>query len=219
MSSTNVALYTRASSARHSDRRFGDVDDTDLGRLEDLLVEHALEHDSPTRAAAHPARTLLERQLLRPGVSTLERLVASAGARAERETHERLSPLLDDAARRSLDALGVTDIALGVSQLVWLAARRPRRSRRRSFAQLEKLAFLRELGATGWDLDVVAANRRRQLAALARRSTTAAGARTVCATPPCCASVRNRSSGSSTRSSIAPIMRSAKRTARRCASS
>ncbi len=26
--------------------RFGDVDDADLARLEDLLVEHALEHDS-----------------------------------------------------------------------------------------------------------------------------------------------------------------------------
>lgn len=154
--------------------RFGDVDDADLARLEDLLVEHALEHDSPLALLRAAARELLEHQLLRPGVSTLERLVASARARAERETHERVSPLLDDAARRALDALCVTDIALGVSRLVWLGREATSASPAQIVAQLEKLAFLRELGATSWDLDVVAANRRRQLAALARRSTTAA---------------------------------------------
>lgn len=154
--------------------RFGDVDDPDLARLEDLLVEHALEHDSPLALLRAAARELLERQLLRPGVSTLERLVASARALAERETHERLSPLLDDAARRALDALCATDIALGVSRLVWLGREATSASPAQIVAQLEKLAFLRELGATSWDLDVVAANRRRQLAALARRSTTAA---------------------------------------------
>jgi len=68
----------------------------------------------------------------------------------------------------------VTDIALGVSRLVWLGREATSASPAQIVAQLEKLAFLRELGATSWDLDVVAANRRRQLAALARRSTTAA---------------------------------------------
>jgi hypothetical protein len=46
-------------------------------------------------------------------VSTLERLVASARSRAERDTHERFSPLLDDNVRRALHGLCVTDIALG----------------------------------------------------------------------------------------------------------
>jgi hypothetical protein len=47
------------------------------------------------------------RQLLRPAISTLERLVASARARAERDTY-RLEPVLDAQTRRALDALCVT---------------------------------------------------------------------------------------------------------------
>jgi hypothetical protein len=39
----------------------------DLARLEELLVEHALEHDSPLALLRAAARELLERQLLRPG--------------------------------------------------------------------------------------------------------------------------------------------------------
>ncbi len=49
----DLAAYAPAdrTSREHRQRaaviaRFGDVDDADLARLEDLLVEHALEHDS-----------------------------------------------------------------------------------------------------------------------------------------------------------------------------
>jgi hypothetical protein len=61
-----------------------------------------------------------------------------------------------------------------MSRLVWLGREATSASPAQIVAQPEKLAFLRELGATSWELDAVAANRRRQLAALARRSTTAA---------------------------------------------
>lgn len=154
--------------------RFRDPDACDIDDIEDLLVEHALEHDSPLALLRTAAITLRDRQLLRPGISTLERLVASARARAERDTYERLEPVLDAQTRRALDALCVTDVRLGVSRLVWLAREARSASPAQIVAQLEKLAFLRELGAPGWQLETVSANRRRQLAALARRSTTAA---------------------------------------------
>ena len=54
-----------------------------------------------------------------PGISTLERIVASARARARRDTYERLKPVLDARTRRALDALCVTDVRLGVSRLAW----------------------------------------------------------------------------------------------------
>jgi hypothetical protein len=111
---------------------------------------------------------------LRPALSTLERLVASARARAERETFQRLEPLLDAAMRRALDALCVTDVRLGVSRLVWLGREATSASPPQIVEQLDKLAYLRALGAEHWQLDVVPTNRRRQLAALARRSSTAA---------------------------------------------
>jgi hypothetical protein len=82
--------------------------------------------------------------------------------------------ILSDAERRALDALCVTDVRLGVSRLVWLGREARSASPAQIVAQLEKLAFLRELGASDWQLETVSANRRRQLAALARRSTTAA---------------------------------------------
>src|SRR3954447_1752039 len=63
---------------------------------------------------------------------------------------------------------------LGVSRLVWLGREARSASPAQIVAQLEKLAFLRQLGAPEWQLGAVAANRRRQLAALARRSTSAA---------------------------------------------
>ena len=68
--------------------RFRDADERDLARLEELLVVSALEHDSPLALLRTAALRLRERQLLRPALSTLERLVAAARARAERETHE-----------------------------------------------------------------------------------------------------------------------------------
>ena len=80
----------------------------------------------------------------------------------------------DAETRRALDALCVTDVRLGVSRLVWLDREARSASPAQIVSQLEKLAFVRELGAPEWELERVSANRRRQLAALARRSTTAA---------------------------------------------
>src|SRR3954452_12067289 len=100
--------------------RLRDPDERDLARLEELLVVSALEHDSPLALLRTATLQLRERQLLRPALSTLERLGSAARARAERETHERLAPVLDAETRQALDALCVTDVRLGVSRLVWL---------------------------------------------------------------------------------------------------
>ncbi|MCA1697705.1 MAG: DUF4158 domain-containing protein [Actinobacteria bacterium] len=154
--------------------RFRDPESSNIDDVENLLVEHALQHDSPLTLLSAAALALRDRQLLRPALSTLERLVASARARAERDTYERLEPLLDAQTRRALDALCVTDVRLGVSRLVWLGREARSASPAQIVAQLEKLAFLRELGAPDWQLEAVSANRRRQLGALGRRSTTAA---------------------------------------------
>jgi hypothetical protein len=130
----------RAARAHASDRQraaqlahFRDPDARDVDDVEDLLVEHALEHDTPLALLRTAAITLRDRQLLRPAISTLERLVASARARAERDTYERLEPVLDAQTRRALHALCVTDVRLGVSRLVWLGRERDLPARRRSW--------------------------------------------------------------------------------------
>jgi uncharacterized protein DUF4158 len=70
--------------------RFRDADERDLARLEELLVVSALEHDSPLALLRTAALRLRERQLLRPALSTLERLVAAARARDARAEVRRL---------------------------------------------------------------------------------------------------------------------------------
>lgn len=151
---------------------FRDPGAADLDALERVLVERALEHDSPLGLLRAAVLELRERQLLRPALSTLERLVATVRARAERETYERLELVLDGPTRRQLDALCVTDVQLGVSRLVWLGREAASAAPSQIVEQLAKLAYLRELGAERWELEAVPANRRRQLAALARRSST-----------------------------------------------
>jgi len=65
-----------------------------------------LEHDSPLALLRTAARELLEHQLLRPGVSTLERLVASARALQEYgrlvKTRFVLGYLADETERRAI---------------------------------------------------------------------------------------------------------------------
>jgi integrase/recombinase XerC len=64
--------------------RFRDARGEDLDALENLLVERALEHDSPLGLLRAAVLTLRDGQLLRPALSTLERLVASARAPSAR---------------------------------------------------------------------------------------------------------------------------------------
>jgi hypothetical protein len=80
---------------------FRDPDACDIDDVEDLLVEHALEHDSPLALLRAAAITPRDRQLLRPAISTLERLVASARARAEPDTLRAL-----EVGARRADAAG-----------------------------------------------------------------------------------------------------------------
>ena len=54
----------------------------DFHALADWLLERALEHDKPTLLYELTCEKLRTEQLLRPGVTRLERLVAEARARA-----------------------------------------------------------------------------------------------------------------------------------------
>lgn len=157
--------------------RFQNATKPDLEDLRELLTGESLEHDSPAVLLSSATRSLREQQRLRPGLSVLERLVASARARAERETSHRVQSLLGPEMRRVLDALLVTDLTLRVSRVTWLGRESTSCAPAAIVEQLDKLAFLRQLGADQWTLDTVPANRRRHLAAVVRRSEGAALAR------------------------------------------
>jgi hypothetical protein len=89
----------------------------DLKALTDWLLERTLEHDKPTLLYELSCEKLQSDQLLRPGVTRLERLVAEARERAQIETFRQLTPLLTDERRRFLDTLLEPDPARGLTPL------------------------------------------------------------------------------------------------------
>jgi Domain of unknown function (DUF4158) len=77
----------------------------DFAALGAWLLDRALEHDKPMALFQLACEWLRRERIVRPGVSRLERLVATTRARAEHETYRRLAPLLTPALRSGLDAV------------------------------------------------------------------------------------------------------------------
>jgi TnpA family transposase len=145
----------------------------DLRELFAWLVERALEHDNPALLVRLAAERLKIQKVVRPGVSRLERMVAAARERTDEETHRALSHVLDAGTRPRLDALLEVDPSLSPARTrhAWLKEGATSNTPRAILQQLEKLAFLRELGADRFDVSVVNPNRLRFLAGLGRRHT------------------------------------------------
>src|SRR5262249_27552022 len=76
-----------------------------LARLESWLVDRALEHDRPTLLLRLAREHLLALRVERPGITHLERLIAAARQRAQRETNRRLAPILTGDCKAQLDGL------------------------------------------------------------------------------------------------------------------
>jgi TnpA family transposase len=139
-----------------------------LGRW---LVERALEHDKPTLLLQLACEKLHQEKVLRPGVTSLERLVVAARQEAEQETYRRLRPLLVGDRKALLDGLLVVDEARGRSPLAWLQQGTCSNSPKAILAAIERREFLKRHGVDRWTLDAIPPNRRKFLAGLARRST------------------------------------------------
>ncbi|MEZ7129055.1 hypothetical protein ACBR40_27305 [Nonomuraea sp. AD125B] len=102
---------------------------------------------------------------------TLVERVAHARQIARAETFDRLAHELTGERRVGLDALLVTDPAIGLSRLRWLGKGPVEASPAAVKAEIAKLEFLRRMGADMLDLSVLPAERRRLLATVGRRLT------------------------------------------------
>ena len=143
----------------------------ELKELDEFLLARALEHDSPTLLFRLGCEYLISARVLRPGPVTVVERVAHARAEAQRETFDRLAREFTDARCAALDALLVTDPAIGMSRLRWLSTGPVEASPAAVKAEVAKLVFLRGLGADTLDLSVLPAERRRFLATAGRRLT------------------------------------------------
>jgi hypothetical protein len=120
-------------------------------------------------------RWLRSEQIVRPGLTVLERTVSAARMDAERATHRELQAMLNGGLVARLEALLLADVELSqqgraMTRLAWLA-QEGKSGSRGVLGQIAKLVYLRAMGADGWDLSGLNPNRRRYLAQLARRST------------------------------------------------
>lgn len=141
----------------------------DLARLGEWLLDRAMEHDRPTLLFQLAAEHVRAAKVVRPGVTVLERMVASARDRAERETFRRLGDLLTDERRRQLEALLEVDADIKQSRFAWLRKGATEAKPTAVLQELRKLDFVRGLGADRWDLGALNPNRVKFLAQVARR--------------------------------------------------
>jgi Domain of unknown function (DUF4158) len=85
----------------------------DVYALQTWLVARALEHDKPTLLLQLACAKLHRERLVRPGVTRLERFVATAREKAHEETFRQLTPLLTDARKTWLAGLLQPDATTG----------------------------------------------------------------------------------------------------------
>ncbi len=170
---------TRTDHAAQAMRALGfrEASEFERSELQAWLLQRALEHDRPSLLFELAAERLRAGRIAPPGVTQLERLVAAVRAETIAETYQRLEHLLDLERRATLDRMLEDDPALGRSRLAWLRGRAVAITPRAILVELEKLAFLRALGAEGWDVSPLSPNRVKFLAQLARRSPVQALAR------------------------------------------
>ena len=150
----------------------------DLQALAAFLLERALEHDKPMVLFQMGCSHLKSEHIVRPGVTTLERMVITAREQAERETYRRLDPLLTEELRVRLDQVLVPDTAIKRTPLVWLRQGAVSFSPTAIIREIEKLSYVRGLDVERWDLSALTPNRRKFLAQLGKKSTNQALQRT-----------------------------------------
>ncbi|MCY7285415.1 MAG: Tn3 family transposase [Cyanobacteria bacterium CAN_BIN43] len=150
---------------------FRDPTAEDFKRLAKWQIERAMEHDSMTLLFQLAAEKLFSQKIIRPGVTTLERMVATARRQATLKTYRLLKPLLTHQRRSFLNSLLVADPLVSNTRLNWL--RRPATANSPSaiLTAIEKIRYLKQQQVHQWDLSELNPNRLKFLARLAKKAT------------------------------------------------
>jgi TnpA family transposase len=143
----------------------------ELKELDEFLLARAMEHDSPTLLFRLACEYLISARVIRPGPVTVVERVAHAREQAQSEIYDRVAHEFTPERCAELDALLVTDASIGMSRLRWLSTGPVEASAKAVKAEVDKLGFLRGLGADTLDMSVLPAERRRFLATMGRRLT------------------------------------------------
>lgn len=155
------------------------VNRSDLASLSSWLVERALEHDKPSLLLQQAIIWLRQHQLVRIGISQLERRVMAARYAAHRETFRRLQPILTSECRQFLDSLLQPHPEYDATPLSWLRRHAVSNSPKAILNAISKLHYLDGLGVRQWDVSGLNPNRIKFLAQQAKRTSNQALQRTA----------------------------------------
>jgi TnpA family transposase len=138
--------------------------------LLDWLSQRALENERPSVLLQQASTWLYRHRIIRPGMTTLERIVARARQVAHQMTHDQITGMLSPDLEAQLDTLLDPDPDRGLSLLVWL--RRPARGDRAPdiLEDLNKLQHLQQWPIDDWALGHLPPGRIKHLVQIARRS-------------------------------------------------
>ncbi len=143
----------------------------DVYALQTWLLARALEHDKPTLLLQLACEKLYRERIVRPGVTRLERFVATAREQAHEETFRQLTPLLTDERKTLLDGLLQPDATTGRTLLSWLRQEAVSHAASHIIATLTKIVFLHDAGVGQWYLASLNPNRAKWLAQIGWKST------------------------------------------------
>ncbi len=138
--------------------------------MEKWLIDRGMEHDNERFLLEKLCQKLHYDKILRPAISSLERMVASIGERLHEETYRRLIFLWTDDLLKELDKVLDFDPVRKQTLHRWLCTAPTSNTARVINQTLEKVTFLQVLKVDSWDLSVIPANRKKRLANIVRNN-------------------------------------------------
>ena len=150
---------------------------TERSETKRWLRERALEHDRPLLLLQLLCERLHAQQIVRPGLTLLERSVTTARQQAQTVTWELIAPRLSAEDLTRLDRLLVVEEGIGLTPLTRFRTGATSHSAGAILNALEKIAELRATGLAGHDLSALNPNRLKLLARVGRKATNQALAR------------------------------------------
>ena len=139
--------------------------------IEKWLIERGMEHDNERWLLEKLCQKLHREKILRPAISSLERIVASINERLHEETYKCLTFMWTVDVFQKLDKILEFDEEKKQTLHRWLC-QTPNSNSARSINQtLDKIIFLKDFKVDSWDLSVLPANRKKRLANTVRQNT------------------------------------------------
>ena len=173
-----LAFYGQRSSTQREHQRkiqallgYRRASSADLLKLEQWLVERALEHNQPLLLFRMACEYLQQQKVIRIGTSILARMVATMRVKAQEINYQSLQNLLTAERNIWLDGLLEVKPDETRTDLSWLQRTPTGNNPQQILETLDKISFLQQNQVDTWDLSQLNPNRINHLAKIGARAT------------------------------------------------